>query len=94
MSAAESTRIDASLSVRDHQLFIEGVGARELADRFGTPLYVISEDQLRRNVAAYIQAFASWVSTGSTSPWTTRLRVYREGSRAPWSARSWRITRG
>ena len=37
---------------------MEEVSARDLADRFGTPLYVISEDQLRRNARAYIAAFS------------------------------------
>lgn len=50
--------IDASLSIRDHELFIEGLSARGLAAEFGTPLYVVSEDQLRRNARAYIAAFS------------------------------------
>jgi diaminopimelate decarboxylase len=58
VSAAEPTRIDASLSIRDHELFVEDVSARSLAERFGTPLYVVSEDQLRRNARAYARAFA------------------------------------
>ena len=58
MSTAEHTRIDASLSVRDHELFVEDVSARSLAERFGTPLYVVSEDQLRRNARAFARAFS------------------------------------
>jgi len=58
VSAAEQTRIDASLSIRDHELFIEEASARALAERFGTPLYVVSEDQLRRNARSYTNAFA------------------------------------
>jgi diaminopimelate decarboxylase len=58
VSAAEQTRIDASLSIRDHELFIEEASARALAERFGTPLYVVSEDQLRRNTRAYVEAFS------------------------------------
>jgi diaminopimelate decarboxylase len=57
VSAAQPTRIDASLSIRDHELFVEDVSARSLAERFGTPLYVVSEDQLRRNAHAYARAF-------------------------------------
>jgi diaminopimelate decarboxylase len=34
-------------------LFIEGCDAPGLAKRFGTPLYFISEDQLRRNHGAF-----------------------------------------
>jgi diaminopimelate decarboxylase len=55
---SEIERIDASLSIREHELFVEEVRARDLADRFGTPLYVTSEDQLRRNARAYVDAFS------------------------------------
>jgi len=49
--------IDDCLSVRDGVLFIEGCDAPTLAARFGTPLYVMSEDQLRRNVRAFQAEF-------------------------------------
>jgi diaminopimelate decarboxylase len=49
--------IDDSLSIRDGRLFVEGCDAVEIARRFGTPLHVVSEDQLRRNVARFTAAF-------------------------------------
>lgn len=51
-------RIDTSLSIRDGRLHIEDCDAVALAKRFGTPVYVVSEDQLRRNARAYMSAFA------------------------------------
>ncbi len=51
-------KLDESLSVRDGALFVEEHAAAELADRFGTPLYVISEDQLRRNARKLSSCFA------------------------------------
>jgi diaminopimelate decarboxylase len=57
MSAVEE-RIDDCLSVRGGRLAIEELDAGELAARFGTPLYVVSEDQLRRNARRYRAAFA------------------------------------
>src|SRR5579862_5169841 len=51
-------RIDESLSVRDGRLFVEECDVVELARSFGTPLYVMSEDQLRRNARRLSQAFA------------------------------------
>jgi diaminopimelate decarboxylase len=50
--------LDDCLSVRDGRLFIEECDAGELARRFGTPCYVVSEDQLRRNVRRFQLAFA------------------------------------
>ena len=42
--------LDEALSVRGGHLWIEGCDTLDVASRFGTPLYVISADQLRRNV--------------------------------------------
>ncbi len=52
-------RLDDSLSVRNGALFVEEREANELADTFGTPLYVVSEDQLRRNARRHTSAFSS-----------------------------------
>jgi diaminopimelate decarboxylase len=49
--------IDDCLSIRKGVLFVEGCDATKLAERFGTPLYVMSEDQLRRNVRAFQTEF-------------------------------------
>ncbi len=54
----EVARIDDCLSVRDGHLWIEGCEAAELAARFGTPIYVVSENQLRRNARRLVQAFS------------------------------------
>ena len=49
--------IDDCLSIRGSVLFIEGCDSTSLAERYGTPLYVVSEDQLRRNVRAFQTEF-------------------------------------
>ncbi len=55
------TTLDECLSIRDGRLFIEECDATDLASRYGTPLYVASEDQLRRNVRRIAGAFkAHW----------------------------------
>jgi diaminopimelate decarboxylase len=48
---------DECLSIRDGRLLVEDLELTELAERFGTPLYVVSEDQLRRNVGSFTSAF-------------------------------------
>jgi diaminopimelate decarboxylase len=50
-------RLDECLSVRDGHLFIEECDAVELVRRFGSPLFVFSEDQIRRNVRRFQKAF-------------------------------------
>jgi diaminopimelate decarboxylase len=50
-----------SLSIREGRLFVEGVEASSLAGRFGTPLYVESEAQLRSNARRFTDAMrAAW----------------------------------
>jgi diaminopimelate decarboxylase len=49
--------IDDVLSIRNGHLFIEDCDAVEIARRFGTPVYVMSEDGLRRNVRRFLRAF-------------------------------------
>jgi diaminopimelate decarboxylase len=56
---AAAERIDEALTVRERGLWIEGCAVRELAERFGTPLHVVSEDQLLRNVRGFRAAFAA-----------------------------------
>ena len=50
MSSAQARRrIDAVLSLADGHLWIEACDTVALAAEYGTPLYVVSEAQLRAN---------------------------------------------
>jgi diaminopimelate decarboxylase len=56
-----TTRVDDCLSIRDGRLFVEERGAVDLVREFGSPLFVVSEDQIRRNVRRFQKAFqAGW----------------------------------
>lgn len=72
--------IDACLSQRGDDLYIEELAARELVERFGSPLFVFSEDQIRRNVTAFTQAFeATWPGPVKVMPavkasWSTAIQ--------------------
>ncbi|MEM7155290.1 MAG: hypothetical protein AAF799_20750 [Myxococcota bacterium] len=50
--------IDECLSERDGRLYIEELDATALLMRFGSPLFVFSEDQLRRNVRRFQRSFS------------------------------------
>ena len=52
--------------VTENRLMVEGVAAAELAERFGTPLFVTSEKQLRANVGEWRDAMAKAWSHGPT----------------------------
>ncbi|MFQ5479592.1 MAG: diaminopimelate decarboxylase family protein, partial [Candidatus Binatia bacterium] len=54
-------RIDDCLSVRDDHLFVEELDSVGLVAEFGSPLFVVSEDQLRRTAQRFQKAFqAGW----------------------------------
>ena len=57
--AIEPERIDDCLTIRDGHVFVEGCDAVEIARTFGTPVHVVSEDQLRRNARRFRAAFGS-----------------------------------
>src|SRR5262245_50484126 len=58
-----TTRLDDCLSARDGELHVEGLAARTLVERFGSPIFVVSEDQVRRNVRRLHRAFgAGWTA--------------------------------
>ena len=60
---AGDSRLDDCLSTRGGRLCVEDCDTLQLLDRFGSPLFVLSEDQLRRNVRRFQQAFqAGWPS--------------------------------
>ena len=56
-----TSRIDDCLSVRDGHLFVEERDTVDLIAEFGSPLFVVSEDQLRRTARRFQNAFqAGW----------------------------------
>jgi diaminopimelate decarboxylase len=51
------TRLDDCLSKRNGHLFVEDCDTINLVRQFGSPIFVLSEDQIRRNVRRFQQAF-------------------------------------
>jgi diaminopimelate decarboxylase len=58
-STGTAQALDECLSIRDGELWIEECRVRDLAERFATPLYLMSEDQLRRNAREIASEFSS-----------------------------------
>lgn len=58
------TRMDDCLSNRDGVLFIEEIATPDLIEQFGSPLFVFSEDQIRRNVRRFRDAFEKGWTVG------------------------------
>ena len=54
-------RLDDCLSTRGGHLYVEGCDTLDLLREFGSPLFVLSEDQIRRNARRFREAFqAGW----------------------------------
>jgi diaminopimelate decarboxylase len=49
--------LDSCLSIRKGRLFIEECDTVELVEKFGSPIYVVSENQLRSNVRQFKKVF-------------------------------------
>ena len=57
-------QISESLSVREGRLQVEGCDVTQLAEQFGTPLFVVSETHLRNNLRRYKSAFTQYWPEG------------------------------
>lgn len=69
------------MEIRDNQVFLGGVPASELAAQYGTPLYVIEEDTLRRQYRSIVE----------TVPYRP-LRIYY-ACKANWNVQVMRLLR-
>ena len=75
-------RIDDCLSTRKGHLFMEGCSTVDLVNRFGSPVFVISENQIRRNVHRFQNAFQqSWpdgpvkIMPAAKANWITAIQM-------------------
>ena len=57
-SAESISRVNRSLSIRGERLYIEACDVVELAERFGTPIFVVSESHVRENLRRYKQTLS------------------------------------
>ena len=51
--------LNESLSIRDNHLFVEDCDTVSIAERFGTPVFVVSETRVRNNFRRFERAFAT-----------------------------------
>ncbi|MFN0253279.1 MAG: diaminopimelate decarboxylase family protein [Kofleriaceae bacterium] len=65
MSTLDFANPDDCLGAKNGMLHIDGIAADALVERFGSPLFVVSEQQLRRNVARFQRAFGAGWTAGS-----------------------------
>jgi diaminopimelate decarboxylase len=79
VTTAVGTLYPEHSEVRDGRLSIGGCDAEELARRYGTPLYVVAEDDLRARAREFTAAMPGEVVFASKAfPCTAVLRVFHE----------------
>lgn len=79
-------RIDDCLTTRDGHLFIEEVDTVGLVREHGSPVFVVSEDQLRRNVRRFARSFGAG--------WTDGPVLVMPAVKASWNTAVQRIIAG
>jgi len=84
MAAATASVYPRSSEVQDSRLLIGGCDALELAREFGTPAYVVAEDDIRTRARAFKEAYAARCDdfevhfASKAFPCTAVLRILRE----------------
>ena len=67
-----------NLSVNDAgHLAIAGLDACELAEEFGTPLYVLDEDRVRQRCATYVRAMREYLPEGSRPLYASKALCFK-----------------
>ena len=68
----------SNLSVNDAgHLAIGGIDALDLAERFGTPLYVLDEDMVRENCRTYLTAIGECLPEGSGALYASKALCFK-----------------
>ncbi len=67
-----------SLNIKDGRLFFEGRDLTDLAKKYGTPLYVMSEDKIRENCRSYKSALGSCPCPDSGAVYASKACSFKE----------------
>ena len=50
-------KLFGAMKIKDNELTIGGIGAKKLAEDYGTPLYIMDENLIRKNCKDYYKSF-------------------------------------
>lgn len=75
----ETTWIPDGLTINEqHHLTVGGCDTVELAERYGTPLYVLEEDRIRQTLRAYRRAIEDNYSSGGMVAYASKACCFKE----------------
>jgi len=66
-----------NLSVKDGRLFFAGQDTAALAEKYGTPLYLLDEDKIREKCRIYVEAFKKYFPEGSQPLYASKANAFR-----------------
>ena len=69
-----------NLSIKDGELYFgdgKGVSTKELARKYGTPLYVMDENRIRRNCAKYREALREFFGDDSCALYASKAASFK-----------------
>ena len=69
-----------NLSIKDGELYFgdgKGVSTKELARKYGTPLYVMDENRIRRNCAEYREALSEFFGDDSCALYASKAASFK-----------------
>ncbi len=70
-----------NITTKDNTLFFAGQSTTQLAEKYGTPLYLMDEDRIRQNCRTYVNAFKRYFGEGSFPIYASKAasfkRIYR-----------------
>ena len=70
--------LHTNLSVNEKgHLAIAGVDAVSLAEKYGTPLYVLDEDRVRANARIYVDSMRKYFGEGSRPLYASKALSFR-----------------
>ena len=67
-----------NISVRGDTLYFAGQSTTSLADRYGTPLYLMDEDRIRQNCRTYVEAFKKYFPEGSRPIFASKAASFKQ----------------
>lgn len=66
-----------NISVKNGRLMFAGQDTSELAERYGTPLYLLDEDKIRQKCRIYLDAFKKYFPEGSLPLYAGKANSFR-----------------
>ncbi len=66
-----------NITTKDNTIFFAGQSTASLAEKYGTPLYLMDEDKIRQNCRTYVNAFKKYFGNGSFPIYASKAASFK-----------------